>query len=291
MDEGFPRYLRKDCGKMRGTQHEIDQLCKHIKRRDYQDPFGPYEMSFVKRTAAASYRGKVLQKLSPSSIKNLEELCRGRGTNTGESTNKQINYSVQNATRMRQCLCEAKVALRVHSHNLKKDILFGNMTGREAKPIIWFLQLANDQIADSIPFLQKKKPPINKNGNRIKYSIHQLWLKGSLWDWSSCTTKITCRNWIWTIWGAVLRGERTAPPADDFGDDSWVIDFIESNQDDAAIAAATANEQEGSAMAATTDEKDPSTPSPPKKARYPNSVEPQPTTERKGTGITYHQPE
>ena len=64
----------------------------HIKRRkDYQDPFGPMEMSLVKRTAAASHRGTVSKKLTEAQVKKLEDLFHLRGTDTGERAIQQAN--------------------------------------------------------------------------------------------------------------------------------------------------------------------------------------------------------
>lgn len=155
MDEGFPRYLRKGNEKVktRDTEVEIKNLLVHINKGDYEDPFGPSGMSFSEPLAAADCATKVTKTLPKNFITKLHNLIRLRGTNMAESSNKQINLAVSKQSRLGGALAEAKVALRVHDHNLKKDRKFGNMTGRNAKPVTWFLQEANDQIANGLPLL------------------------------------------------------------------------------------------------------------------------------------------
>lgn len=135
--DGFPPYFRKATPKSRSTDQEIDFLISHIDRQDYQDPFPPHQMSIPRKDCVATNVEKKATK------GGLLDLTRIRGTNTGESSNKQVNNSTQNATRLRQELGEAKAKLRIHSHNLKKDREFGGKTGRKAKSLLWMLQEAN----------------------------------------------------------------------------------------------------------------------------------------------------
>lgn len=90
----------------------------------------------------------------PAGFSN-HKLIRRRGTNMSESSNKQINQAIDKQSRLSGKLAEAKIALRVHDHNLKKDRKFGNMTGCNAKSIVWFLQEANDLSEAGAPLLKE----------------------------------------------------------------------------------------------------------------------------------------
>lgn len=58
------------------------------------------------------------------------------------------------------------MSLKVHEHNLEKDRLFGNKTGREAKTLVWYLEEANDLHAKDLPL---KPGPATTTPGRMKY--------------------------------------------------------------------------------------------------------------------------
>ena len=121
-----------------------------MEKGDYVDPLPWNEMSFVKRTACAE---NVKEKTKKAA--GMENLCRLRGSNGPESSNKQINRSVQNATRLKAELCEARIKLQIHAHNLEKDKLFGAHTGHLAKSAVWFLEVLNDGHSATIANLEQ----------------------------------------------------------------------------------------------------------------------------------------
>jgi hypothetical protein len=146
--EGYPSYFKKATPTSRSTDEEMDYLISHIDRGDYQDPFSSAEMNLPLVSCSAENVD------TPRSKGGMPDLIRLRGTNTSESTNKVVNRSMQNATRMRQILGAAKAKLRIHLHNLMKDRMFGGKTGRIAKNVLWMLREANWQMAQSIDGLE-----------------------------------------------------------------------------------------------------------------------------------------
>ena len=52
-------------------------------------------------------------------------------------------------------MCEARIKLRIHAHNLEKDKMFGAHTGHLAKSAVWFLEVVNDAHAAGISNLEQ----------------------------------------------------------------------------------------------------------------------------------------
>jgi hypothetical protein len=144
----FRSYFRKVTPKTRSTKLEIHNLVSHVLRGDYEDPFPPHQMSFVRRNGVAK---NVTPTKSKGGLQKLGRLC---GTNCLELSNKQLSNAAQNIMRLGQQLGEAKVKLCIQDHNRKKDGEYGCLMGQCAKPIVWMLQEANDQHAGQIKHLE-----------------------------------------------------------------------------------------------------------------------------------------
>jgi hypothetical protein len=105
MNDRFHSYFRKATPKARSTKQEIDNLVLHVLRGEYEDPFPPHQMSFVRRNAMAN---NMMPPKSKGGLEKSGHLC---GTNCSKSSNKQVNNAVQNITRLEQQLGDAKVKL------------------------------------------------------------------------------------------------------------------------------------------------------------------------------------
>jgi hypothetical protein len=84
----------------------------------------------------------------------LPNLRRRRGTNAGESTNKQVNAVAYKVSRQRPELSDAKVLLRVSRLNRDKDESLAHVTGDHAKPPFWYVLEAIDESASTTAFLK-----------------------------------------------------------------------------------------------------------------------------------------
>jgi hypothetical protein len=96
--------------------------------------------------------------LKPSSDSKLQAMQRRRGTNTVESSNKQVNNAASDVTRMRGGYADALVLLRVHEHNIKKDKALRGVPQagvEEAKEVCWWIDEENAQHASTLPNLDE----------------------------------------------------------------------------------------------------------------------------------------
>ena len=132
-------------------------------------------------------------------------------------------------------MAQAKLALRIHDHNLRKDHQFGNMTGRNPKPVIWFLKEVNDQLTDQMPLLPEKLTPLqmfsrNHVESRMTHPPKEFQLESLGLDFMKLKNRVTVeqQNFL----NAVASG--------DIQDAMAVTDTVDEFDDDPDLIAALA---------------------------------------------------
>ena len=144
-NEGYARYIRKPVkGVQRGTKYEMENFLIHLRKGCYQDEFPPHQMSYPKKPATAR----------AGHPEKLPKLGRKRGTNGGESSNKQVNHVSKKATRQLRKLTGPKVLLRASRLNADKDDAISHITGVPARPPYWYLLEATDNTATPLSHLE-----------------------------------------------------------------------------------------------------------------------------------------
>ena len=174
--------LKETPGVRRGTKNEVDNFLKHLRKGCYQDKLPPEEMSFSARPASNRRR-----------TDTLPDLRRRRGTNGGESTNKQINRVGITAARMRLVLSDSRVLCRIARLNRDKDAAIEHITGKAAKPKFWWLTEALDKDIDEIPHLDSTRREFEYPPEDIpEEPIGKAFLHCNNWD--TVDRKLYCSN-------------------------------------------------------------------------------------------------
>ena len=145
---GYQTYILKPIrGHRRGTDYEVDNFLKHLRRGCYNDPLTPEQMSYPAKTSKKRKReGK------------LPDLRRKRGTSGGESMNKQVNKVGAHASRMSAKLSDALVLCRITRLNALKDAETSHETNIMPRTPFWYLEEQLHQRSVSIPHLCNKSP-------------------------------------------------------------------------------------------------------------------------------------
>jgi hypothetical protein len=99
----------------------------------------------------------------------LVDLGRKRGSSGGESSNKQVNQSGKDATRLLPETSHQKIVLRVTRLNSDKDVAVEHLTGVKPKKPMWFVHEAMDQRASTCEYLQSSSATYPPKLKSFKY--------------------------------------------------------------------------------------------------------------------------
>ena len=123
----YKSYVRKPFNKLfRGTKHEVENMCVHIRRGCYCYPLPPHEMSIKVDTDDP-----------------FSDLLRLASTSQGESGNKQINKVTRDIGQQSAERGHKLSWLRITRFNLDKDKKFAKVLGiKTPRTMEWFIHEA-----------------------------------------------------------------------------------------------------------------------------------------------------
>lgn len=117
-------------GKQRGTEYEIENLCRHISKGCNDFPLPMNEMYVNARPTVPTKGSKLMPLMSL------------QGSSGCESTNWQVLLAVFNVSRMHVNTAHMCLDKRFHIFNRDKDAVMAHLTGKIPKSLQWFLEEA-----------------------------------------------------------------------------------------------------------------------------------------------------